>query len=75
MSSRAQKVTKYIKETFKTGSCEMFNNNIRFKIIKEDNTIGHIFKELSKNKNILGIEDWEISQPSLYDVFLKVTEN
>ena len=74
MEATAKKTVEYVNKTFKTTSYEQFNNNIRFKILKEKSTIGSIFKALSSHKHQLGVEDWEISQPSLYDVFLKVTE-
>jgi hypothetical protein len=46
-----------------------------YKLQKEQNPISRIFKELIENKGELDIEDWAITQPSLYDVFIKVVDS
>lgn len=52
----------------------IFNNNVVYKLRKEQNPISRIFRELTARKPELEIEDWSITQPSLYDVFIRVVD-
>ncbi|KAJ3452684.1 atp-binding cassette transporter subfamily a abca [Anaeramoeba flamelloides] len=72
---REENAVNFIKSSFP--NCEIINQisgNYNFKIAKQDVILSKLFQEMHERKDKFGITDWGISQTSLEEVFLHITQ-
>ena len=72
--SQKEKALEYIHELFGQDAKPLveFSGTTTFEIKKGNVKISQIFKELEQNKSKYGINDWEMAQTTLEDVFLEI---
>lgn len=69
-------VTSLIKELFSTAMVtEKYKNTIIFQIPNEDFDAEKLFSEIEQRKGEYSINNWAISQVTLEDIFIGLTEN
>jgi ABC-type multidrug transport system ATPase subunit len=76
IEERAQNVMKFIKNIFpNANSSENFKNTLIFEIPNEEFDAEILFNEIEEKKEGLYINNWAISQVTLEDIFIRLTEN
>jgi len=69
-------VDKFIKNMFYNATvAEKYKNTIIFQIPNEDFDAEKLFNEIEDKKTLLSINNWAISQVTLEDIFIGLTEN
>lgn len=76
LEERSQNVIKFIKNMFSGANLyENYKNTLIFEIPNEEFDAEILFNEVENKKDKLLINNWAISQVTLEDIFIRLTEN
>ena len=76
IEDRKEGITKFVKDIFPGATLsEAYKNTMIFEISNEEFDAEILFTQIEEKKESLYITNWAISQVSLEDIFIRLTEN